>query len=104
MPSRKATYRSISCELLADAAVLPGIPNGPIVRFTPHAAQRRFESACAERGLSLISRIVFLCFNALSTDVSLPSVGLGNVIDGRFREEAGFPGMEAAVDLLFPFF
>src|ERR1039458_8203367 len=83
-----ATYRSISCELLADAAVLPGISNGPFLRFTPYAAQRRFESTCGESFLSLISRIVLLCCNAFDTDVLRPFVDLGSSSGGRFCEKA----------------
>src|SRR4030042_6195053 len=63
-----ATYRSISCELLADGAVLPGLSKTPLSRFTPNAAQRRFESTCTGSFSGLIFRMVFLSARDASTD------------------------------------
>ena len=96
-----ATYKSISCELLAEAAVRPEIPIGTFLRLTPHAAQRRFESTCNESFLPPISRIVLLCCNALSTDLPRASVGRGNVIDGIFGEVVEPFLTEVALCLLF---
>jgi len=71
---------SISWELLADAAVLPGIPKGPFRRFTPHAAHRRLERVCKGSFLPLISRMVLLSFNALVSDPRGCRAGLGSLI------------------------
>jgi hypothetical protein len=64
--------------LLADAAVLPGRPNGPFLRFTPPAAQRSSDSTRSGILFPLISRVVFLCHNARITDVPRPRMGAGN--------------------------
>jgi hypothetical protein len=78
---------SISCELLADAAVLPGTLKGPFLRFIPHAAQRRFESICKDNFLSLISLTVFLFSNDLRTDLPLSSFGFKSTIGFRLCAE-----------------
>ena len=44
--ARRRTIREIAARPLAEAAVLPGAPKGPSLRFIPQAAHRRFES-CA---------------------------------------------------------
>src|ERR1039458_7139555 len=82
-PSGRGTYRSISCELLADAAVLPGLPNEPVSRFTPKAAQSRFERTCVGSSLALILRVVFRSLRAARTDLPPSLSGLGSVIGFR---------------------
>src|SRR5208337_967948 len=71
---------SISCELLAEPAVLPGVPNGPFFRFTPHADQRRLERTCDESFLSPMERTVFLPCSAAPTVLPRPAVGFGSVM------------------------
>src|SRR5271169_4663191 len=71
---------SISCELLAEPAVLPGVPNGPFFRFTPHADQRRLDRICSEIFRSPMVRTVFLLRRAASTVLPRPAVGFGSVI------------------------
>jgi hypothetical protein len=64
--------------VLAEAAVLPGTPNGPLLRFTPHAAHRRFESSCMGSGIALISRVVFRCSSAAKTEAPRSLAGKGS--------------------------
>src|SRR5208337_5316587 len=71
---------SISWELLAEPAVLPGIPNGPFFRFTPHADQRRLDRICGDSFLSLMERTVFLFCSAALTVLPRPAVGFGSAI------------------------
>src|ERR1035437_1925971 len=73
-------YRSISCELLADAAVLPGLPNEPFSRFTPKAAQSRFDRTWAGSSVALILRVVVRSLRAARTDLPPSISGLGSVI------------------------
>jgi hypothetical protein len=66
--------------LLAEAAVLPEMPNGPFFRFTPQAAQSRFDSICGGSFFSLMVRTVFLFCRAVKTDIPRPGFGRGSRI------------------------
>src|ERR1035441_3326782 len=98
-PSGRATYRSISCELLADAAVLPGLPNEPISRFTPKAAQSKFDRTWAGSSWALILRVVFRSLRAASTDLPPSVSGFGSVMGFRSRVLSGLPWAKPEVVL-----
>lgn len=85
MPSLSATYRSISWELLADAAVLPQIPKGPMLRFTPQAAHSRFDSTCGGSGVALISRWVLRRCSAANTEAPPSCAGRASSMSGSRR-------------------
>src|ERR1035441_10491872 len=97
--SSRATYRSISCELLADAAVRPALPNEPCSRFTPKAAHSRFERTCAGSSLALILRLVFRSLRAAITDLPPSISDLGSVIVFRHCVASGVAWAKPAVVL-----
>src|ERR1017187_4633236 len=92
-------YKSISCELLADAAVLPGLPNEPFSRFTPNAAQSRSDRICAGSSLVLILRVVLRSLRAARTDFPPSMSGLGSVICFRSCVALGVSWVKPAVVL-----
>ena len=57
----------------------PAFPCAPF-RFTPNAAQRRFESICGGSFSALMLRMVFLSCRAASTDLPPSFSGFGSVI------------------------
>src|ERR1039457_5475492 len=92
-------YKSISCELLADAAVLPGLPNEPSSRFTPKAAQSRFDRICAGSSLVLILRVVLRSLRAARTDLPPSISGLGSAIGFKSWVALGVAWAKPAVVL-----